>query len=282
MATLIARTLPQKLSAKIVIRTFSSAPKGCRVALPHLAANAFKTSTRTFSVASVQMTAQKTTDVKKTSAAATEKAGKRKKATHPDQPKKLKSVVKPPKVPASASMQFAKEFAAISKAEGKKYNMSEMHAAWKNLSPTEREVYKQRSLQAKRDYEVELQRFMASLSPAEIEYENRVRKQKASNSKKNKRAYLLVDPRKPKRPINGYLRFNDAARADPAKFNLTLSTEPARQGIIANQRLFAEKWRTMSDEEKRPFVAEAEQELAKYEIQLAEYKRERGTDTEHK
>ncbi|KAH8914664.1 hypothetical protein BT69DRAFT_1012288 [Atractiella rhizophila] len=122
---------------------------------------------------------------------------------------------------------------------------------------------------------------MASLSPAEIEYENRVRKQKASNSKKNKRAYLLVDPRKPKRPINGYLRFNDAARADPAKFNLTLSTEPARQGIIANQRLFAEKWRTMSDEEKRPFVAEAEQELAKYEIQLAEYKRERGTDTEH-
>jgi len=128
------------------------------------------------------------------------------------------------------------------------------------LSPQEKEPYKRRSLAMKEIRERELHAYMSSLTPDDIKRENtfRAAQRKAGKSRRGN----IKDPNAPKKPLSAYFMFLQRIRSDPVLVREVFGdeTETTKQSVLA-----AEKWRSMTDEERKPFLAQAEQEKLEYE-----------------
>ncbi|KAF7775710.1 transcriptional regulator family: HMG [Agaricus bisporus var. burnettii] len=177
----------------------------------------------------------------------------------------LKSVLKPPKLAPSAWQLYFTDWIQRQQASGtRKLNVAqaakEAGQEYASLSPEEKEPYKRRSLAAKEARERELNAYMRTLTPEDIKRENayRAAQRKAGKSRKSN----IKDPNAPKKPLSAYFMFLQRIRANPKLVHDIFGdeTETTKQSVLA-----AAKWRSMTDAERQPFLAQAEQEKMEYE-----------------
>jgi hypothetical protein len=137
------------------------------------------------------------------------------------------------------------------------------------LTPGQKEPYKRRSQAAKEQRERELAAYMRTLTPDDIKRENlfRAAQRKAGKSRKSN----IKDPNAPKKPLSAYFMFLQRIRSDPQLVREVFGdeTETTKQSVLA-----AAKWRSMTDDERKPFLAKAEQEKLKYEAARRVYEQD--------
>jgi hypothetical protein len=183
-----------------------------------------------------------------------------------------RSLLHPPKQAPSTWQIFFTDQLQLYKTmyPGEKLNVAqaakEAGIRYKNLSRQEKEVFRQRARHAKEDYERQLAAWKRTLTPSDIKAENlfRAAQRKAGKSRKAN----LKDPNGPKKPLSAYFMFLQKIRSSPEMIQEVFGdeTETTKQSILA-----AKKWRTLTDEEKQPFLAQAEKEKMEYEIARREY-----------
>ncbi|CDO73764.1 hypothetical protein BN946_scf185015.g92 [Trametes cinnabarina] len=188
----------------------------------------------------------------------------------------LRSTLRPPKLAPSAwQLYFTDWIQRHQASSSKKLNVAqaakEAGQEYAKLSPEEKEPYKLRSQEAKAEREEQLKAYMRTLTPEDIKRENayRTAQRKAGKSRKGN----LKDPNAPKKPLSAYFMFLQRIRSDPELVREVFGdeTETTKQSVLA-----AGKWRSMTDEQRKPFLAQAEQEKLAYEAARKEY--EEGKD----
>ncbi|TFK20350.1 hypothetical protein FA15DRAFT_673551 [Coprinopsis marcescibilis] len=186
-----------------------------------------------------------------------------------------KSMLKPPKLAPSAWQLYFTDWIQKQQRLGtRKLNVAqaakEAGQEYASLSNEEKEPYKRRSQAAKETREREHEAYMRTLTPEDIKRENvyRAAQRKAGKSRKGN----IKDPNAPKKPLSAYFMFLQRIRADPklVKDIFGDETETTKQSVLA-----AAKWRSMTDAERQPFLAQAEQEKMEYEAARRLY--EEGT-----
>ncbi|KAH9482531.1 HMG1/2-like protein [Psilocybe cubensis] len=187
----------------------------------------------------------------------------------------LKSVLRPPKLAPSAWQLYFTDWIQKQQASGtRKLNVAqaakEAGQEYACLSPAEKEPYKRRSQAMKEAREKEHEAYMRTLTPEDIKRENlfRAAQRKAGKSRKSN----IKDPNAPKKPLSAYFMFLQRIRASPRLVSDIFGdeTETTKQSVLA-----AAKWRSMTDAERQPFLAQAEQEKMEYEAARRLY--EEGT-----
>ncbi|KAH9077043.1 hypothetical protein EDB83DRAFT_2347925 [Lactarius deliciosus] len=163
-----------------------------------------------------------------------------------------KSLLRPPKLAPSAWQLYFTDWIQRHQASStRKLNVAqaakEAGVEYARLSAQEKEPYKRRSLAMKEIRERELHAYMSSLTPEDIKRENTFRAAQRKAGKK---------------PLSAYFMFLQRIRSDPVLVREVFGdeTETTKQSVLA-----AEKWRSMTDEERKPFLAQAEQEKLEYE-----------------
>ncbi|KAF5359026.1 hypothetical protein D9758_004856 [Tetrapyrgos nigripes] len=186
-----------------------------------------------------------------------------------------KSTLRPPKLAPSAWQLYFTDWIQRQQASNtRKLNVAqaakEAGAEYASLSPEEKEPYKRRSQQMKEAREREHAAYMRTLTPEDIKRENafRAAQRKAGKSRKSN----IKDPNAPKKPLSAYFMFLQRIRSDPYLVKQVFGdeTETTKQSVLA-----AARWRGMTDEERKPFLAQAEQEKMEYEAARRLY--EEGT-----
>ncbi|KAF9811751.1 hypothetical protein IEO21_06441 [Rhodonia placenta] len=187
----------------------------------------------------------------------------------------LKSTLRPPKLAPSAWQLYFTDWIAQHQASSqKKLNVAqaakEAGQEYAKLTPEQKEPYKRRSQAAKEQREREHAAYMRTLTPEDIKRENafRTAQRRAGKSRKGN----IKDPNAPKKPLSAYFMFLQRIRSDPELVREVFGdeTETTKQSVLA-----AGKWRSMTDEERKPFLAQAEQEKLEYESARKMY--EEGT-----
>lgn len=187
----------------------------------------------------------------------------------------LKSILKQPKLAPSAWQLYFTDWIQRHQATStRKLNVAqaakEAGQEYANLTPEEKEPYKRRSAVLKEARERENAIYMRSLTPEDIKKENafRTAQRKAGRSRKSN----IKDPNAPKKPLSAYFMFLQRIRSDPALVREIFGDEQetTKQSVLA-----AAKWRSMTDDERKPFLAQAEQEKLEYEAARRLY--EEGT-----
>ncbi|THH20569.1 hypothetical protein EUX98_g8556 [Antrodiella citrinella] len=196
-------------------------------------------------------------------------------STERDRNSPLKSTLRPPKLAPSAWQLYFTDWIQRHQAtSSKKLNVAqaakEAGLEYARLTTEEKEPYKKRSLQAKEARERDLAAYMRTLTPDDIKRENafRTAQRKAGKSRKGN----IKDPNAPKKPLSAYFMFLQRIRSDPDLVREVFGdeTETTKQSVLA-----AAKWRSMTDDERKPFLAQAEQEKLEYEAARKLY--EEGT-----
>ncbi|KAG6821495.1 hypothetical protein H0H93_000003 [Arthromyces matolae] len=177
----------------------------------------------------------------------------------------LKSLLRPPKLAPSAWQLYFTDWIQKQQTYGtRKLNVAqaakEAGQEYASLSNEDKEPYKRRSQAAKEARERELAAYMRTLTPDDIKRENlfRAAQRKAGKSRKSN----IKDPNAPKKPLSAYFMFLQRIRANPHLVRDIFGdeTETTKQSVLA-----AAKWRSMTDAERQPFLAQAEQEKMEYE-----------------
>jgi len=186
-----------------------------------------------------------------------------------------KSLLRPPKLAPSAWQLYFTDWIQRQQASStRKLNVAqaakEAGQEYAGLSAEEKEPYKRRSQAAKEARERELAAYMRTLTPDDIKRENafRAAQRKAGKSRKSN----IKDPNAPKKPLSAYFMFLQRIRSDSLLVKEVFGdeTETTKQSVLA-----AAKWRSMTDDERKPFLAKAEQEKLDYEAARRLY--EEGT-----
>ncbi|KAJ7709131.1 high mobility group box domain-containing protein [Mycena metata] len=135
-----------------------------------------------------------------------------------------------------------------------------------NLTQAEKEPYIRRFQAAMDIRERSLNAYMHTLTPDDIKRENAFRSAQRKAGKSRKRN--IKDPNAPKRPLSAYFMFLQRIRASKELVKEVFGdeTETTRQSVLA-----AARWRGMTDEERKPFLAQAELEKMEYEAAMRLY-----------
>ncbi|WWC67228.1 uncharacterized protein I206_101135 [Kwoniella pini CBS 10737] len=150
--------------------------------------------------------------------------------------------------------------------------------AYATLGEDQKKYYAQKVQESKEQYIIELAAWQATLTPEDIKAENAFRAQQRKEGKSRKGN--LKDPNAPKKPLSAYFLFlkgireNDDIRAKV----WGEESETTKQSVLA-----AEKWRSLSDDEKKPYLQQAENDKQEYEAARKIYEdeaaaRARGED----
>ncbi|KAJ3995523.1 putative HMG1 protein [Lentinula boryana] len=187
------------------------------------------------------------------------------KADKPSDSVPTKSALRPPKLAPSAWQLYFTDWIQRQQASNtRKLNVAqaakEAGQEYASLSAEEKEPYKRRSQQMKEAREREHAAYMRTLTPDDIKRENvfRAAQRKAGKSRKSN----IKDPNAPKKPLSAYFMFLQRIRANPRLVQEVFGdeSETTKQSVLA-----AAKWRSMTDDERKPFLAQAEQEKMEYE-----------------
>jgi len=194
--------------------------------------------------------------VKKAKKKVVKKTKKRvvKKPKKPVAPTKPKLMKLPPSSGVSGYALFLKDALTATSGPGGKDRLAGASAQWRALSDAEKQPWITRAKAETATRKQVYTTTIAGLSRVQIQEENQKRRILAKKYGKttrpaNKR--LIRDPKAPKRPTTGYLRF--------ALKQLTPGV-PLGQSSKASAIL----WKSMSDAEKRPYQQEHEAEKARY------------------
>jgi hypothetical protein len=134
------------------------------------------------------------------------------------------------------------------------------------LPDEKKKEFQRKSLEAKAEWERQMEAWRQTLTPEDIKQENmfRTAQRKAGKSRKGN----LKDPNAPKKPLSAYFLFLRAIRADP---NLTQSVFEGEQETTKQSVLAASKWRSLPESEKQPYLEKAEADKSEYERLRREY-----------
>jgi len=118
--------------------------------------------------------------------------------------------------------------------------------AYANLTPSQKQYYTDKVQESKDQYAKELLAWQATLTPEDIRVENAFRAQQRKEGKSRKGN--LKDPNAPKKPLSAYFLFLKGIREDDALRARVWGeeSETTKQSVLA-----AERWRSLTDEEKR-------------------------------
>ncbi|TXT08125.1 uncharacterized protein COLE_05049 [Cutaneotrichosporon oleaginosum] len=132
--------------------------------------------------------------------------------------------------------------------------------AYASLSEDRKAYYARKVEEGKVQYQKDLAAWQATLTPEDIKTENAFRAQQRKDGKSRKGN--LKDPNAPKKPLSAYFLFLKGIREndDLRKSVWADEAETTRQSVLA-----AERWRGLSDDEKRPYLQQAEKDKQEYE-----------------
>lgn len=139
------------------------------------------------------------------------------------------------------------------------------------LPDEKKREFQRKSLEAKAQWEKEMENWRQTLTPEDIKQENmyRTAQRKAGKSRKGN----LKDPNAPKKPLSAYFLFLRAIRADAG---LTQQVFEGEQETTKQSVLAASKWRALPEAEKQPYLEKAEADKAEYERLRREYEAANG------
>jgi upstream-binding transcription factor len=134
---------------------------------------------------------------------------------------------------------------------------------FKALSEEDKAVWQKKFQEAKEKYENDVEAFMAA--GGEIKKADKLLKRKGNKSSGNAAKKIKVDPDAPKKPVGGaYGRFLAQHRAE---FQKQCEGKP----VPAVTKLAGDKWKALTDEEKKPYQEEYEKAVALYKEAMKSY-----------
>ncbi|KAJ7592715.1 HMG-box [Mycena floridula] len=173
----------------------------------------------------------------------------------------LKPVVRLPKLAPPAWQLYFTDWIQRQQtsASTRKLNVAqaakEAELEYASLSKEDKEPYKRRSRAMKETRERELSAYMRTLTPDDIKCENayRTAQRKSGKSRKDN----IEDLNAPKKPLSAYFMFLQRIKTNPYMVQEIFGdeTETIKKSVLA-----AAKWRAMTDDERKPYFAQAEQE----------------------
>eukprot|EP01083_Nonionella_stella_P010153 29014_1 len=201
-------------------------------------------------------------------------------------PKKPKQPESMPKRPQSSYFVFSNERRSQMKSEYPDKKLTELSVIiageWKNKTAEEKKYYEEEAAKNKIKYQSEIEQYKKT---KEYDlYQERVEEWKLEKKRWDSGAYIENDantpkislPRKPKdskcpkRALTSYFLYAKEIRGET---KLEFPDKPITE--IAKE--ISKKWKVLTEDEKKPYVAEAERLKAAYKIEAAEYE---GSDSQ--
>ncbi|KAG9132336.1 hypothetical protein Leryth_013007 [Lithospermum erythrorhizon] len=96
----------------------------------------------------------------------------------------------------------------------------------------------------------------------------------AVKNKPAKKAKAVKDPNKPKRPPSAFFVFMEDFRQEYK------AKHPNNKAVSAVGKAGGERWKSLTDEEKAPYIAKADKRKADYEKTIQAYNRKAGEAAE--
>jgi len=188
----------------------------------------------------------------------TEKKGTKRPKTDPKKPKRA----------ISAYNYYVQENRANINKQNQDKKFSEiskmMGDTWRNLTETERTPYALKAQEDKKRYEMEMKNYVPPV-PSSSESSDSD-SSSSEEVKKPPRKKAKRDPNAPKRAPNPYMIFQNAPDGRP-KFRMLYPDLKMHE--IAKK--MSEKWKTMTDEEKKPYVDQSSKDKERYQREMAAY-----------
>ncbi|KAI9302362.1 hypothetical protein BJ944DRAFT_270056 [Cunninghamella echinulata] len=177
-------------------------------------------------------------------------------------PKQFTSILaKVPSCPRSGWQIYLREQIDVYKSEGEKTSVptltKELGPKWKSLPSEEQKKYNDRYQEEFKKHKEQYDLALKNASPKAIHDENILRKQH--------NLPLLKDPKKPKRPKNAYLFYLESVRHDTDYQGLAVA-EQAHNAALA--------YKDLDEEEKKPFVIQAEKDHERYVKEMEMYNKQ--------
>ncbi|ORX56749.1 HMG-box [Hesseltinella vesiculosa] len=181
-------------------------------------------------------------------------------------PKKFASILADvPARPRSAWQIYMREsLASLKEKQGdKKMNAPEvtrtLSTEWKNLGVAQKQIYEEKFLHEREQHLTAYNKALEQATPQQIFDENLLRRR--YNIKE------LRDPKKPKRPMNGYLLYLTHLRKNgPRDFKDLPNSQQTKEG--------AKRYKEMDQNQKQPFQDEAKSLLKAYQAASEAYKKQ--------
>ncbi|WWC90129.1 uncharacterized protein L201_005062 [Kwoniella dendrophila CBS 6074] len=141
--------------------------------------------------------------------------------------------------------------------------------AYATLGEDQKKYYAEKVKESKEQFVKELAAWQATLTPEDIKAENAFRAQQRKEGKSRKGN--LKDPNAPKKPLSAYFLFLKGIREnDDIRARVWgEESETTKQSVLA-----AEKWRSLTDDEKKPYLQQAENDKQEYEAARKVYEEE--------
>ncbi|TYJ57493.1 hypothetical protein B9479_001810 [Cryptococcus floricola] len=138
-----------------------------------------------------------------------------------------------------------------------------------NLSAERKAYYAEKVKIAREQHAKALQAWQATLTPEDVRLENLFRAQQRKEGKSRKGN--IKDPNAPKKPLSAYFLFLKAIRE-----NQEIRDQVWGEAVATTQQsiLAAERWRNLTDLEKKPYLEQAELSKQAYEIARKQYEEE--------
>ncbi|KAF7648404.1 hypothetical protein LDENG_00157480 [Lucifuga dentata] len=128
---------------------------------------------------------------------------------------------------------------------------------WRTLSPEQKQPFEEASVQAREQFKVELQRYQAQLTPAQLQQQAQEKRQRTAKRKAIRRKRELNSLGKPKRPRS--------------PFNIYMSEhfEEAR-GVStqAKMKSLLESWRNLLSHQRQVYTQLAEDDKIRYKNEM--------------
>ena len=175
-----------------------------------------------------------------------------------------------PKRPLTAYFIFTNDIRPELKEENPDWKVGdiakEAGRRWKEMDDEDKTEYNEKAAELKKEYQVKLAEYEANKgSDDEDEEEDEGPKKRKRKAKK--------DPNAPKRPLSAYFIFTNDIRAELKEEN-----PDWKIGDIAKE--CGRRWGEMDDEDKTEYTEKAAELKKEYQVKLAEYEANKGSDDE--
>ncbi|EFC49119.1 hypothetical protein NAEGRDRAFT_82958 [Naegleria gruberi] len=172
-----------------------------------------------------------------------------------------------PKKPKTGYFLFCDEHREAAKAKtGEKKSASEVSKVlgemWNSLSDEQKKPYNDKYKKSLDGYNAQMEEYKKNKPSSEDEEESDSDGEKKKRKRGSKKAKKDKDA--PKRPLTSYMIFSQEMRKKLLEEDSTLKVTEVAKKVGA-------LWKKMSDEQKKPYIAQAEKLKAAYKVQKEEY-----------
>jgi hypothetical protein len=166
----------------------------------------------------------------------------------------------------SIFLQESRAEMALQNPAAAKCGSSIRRRVWDAMTPEQRYIYEQKEKQDEERYAREVDEYIAKggkMSPPDTSHRTVTADAPVGSESDNEESNSQEEAelKEPKRPKNGYLLWSEEAR----------KSMPAELSLTEKVKLCAARYRTMSDEERKPWIQKATLAKEQYERDMKEY-----------